>query len=88
MEAKLEVSILELYYSAKSWLCEYEKGSVCEIVAIEVGASTPFSFLSLASQGMGKRRRVRVADLTCDLRKAHARFFQVTRGSQSDILQI
>ena len=34
MEAKLEVSILELYYSAKSWLCEHEKGSACGMVAI------------------------------------------------------
>ena len=34
LEADLEVSILELYYSAKSWLCEHKKGSVCEKVAI------------------------------------------------------
>ena len=32
-EADLVVSILEFYYSAKSWLCEHEKGSVCEKVA-------------------------------------------------------
>ena len=34
MEAKLEVSILEFYYSAKSFFYEYEKGSVCGKVAI------------------------------------------------------
>ena len=34
LEANLEVSILELYYSTKSHFCEYEKGSVCGIVAL------------------------------------------------------
>ena len=33
MEANLELSILELYYSTKSFFCEYEKGSVCGKVA-------------------------------------------------------
>ena len=31
-------------------------------------------FLSLVSQGMRKRRRIRVADFACDLRKAYARY--------------
>ena len=35
LEADLEVSIMEIYYSAKSCVCEYEKGSVCRIVAID-----------------------------------------------------
>ena len=34
MEANLEVSISELYYIAKSCFREYEKGSICGIVAI------------------------------------------------------
>ena len=34
LEADLEVSILELYYTAKSCFREYEKGNVCGKVAI------------------------------------------------------
>ena len=34
LEAKLEVSVMELYYSAKYCFCEYKKGNVCRKVAI------------------------------------------------------
>ena len=34
MEADLELYELELYYSTKYCFCEYEKGSVCRIVAL------------------------------------------------------
>jgi hypothetical protein len=34
MEANLELSIMELYYSTKPLVCECEKGSVCEEFAI------------------------------------------------------
>ena len=33
MEGKMEVSVMELYYSAKYCFCEYEKGVVCGKVA-------------------------------------------------------
>jgi hypothetical protein len=35
MEADLEVSIFELYYSAKHSFRKYKKGSVCEEFAIK-----------------------------------------------------
>ena len=34
MEGEMEVSVMELYYSAKYCFCEYKKGNVCRKVAI------------------------------------------------------
>jgi hypothetical protein len=34
MEGKVEVSIMELYYSVKKCFCEYKKGRVCGNVAL------------------------------------------------------
>ena len=33
MDGEMEVSVMELYYSAKNCFCEYKKGSVCRKVA-------------------------------------------------------
>ena len=34
LEGEMEVSVMELYYSAKYCFCEYKKGNVCGNVAI------------------------------------------------------
>ena len=34
MEGKMEVSVLELYYNAKNYICECEKGRVYGNVAL------------------------------------------------------
>ena len=45
LEADLEVSILELYYSTKSFFCEYEKGGVYGMVASETMDRSGITFL-------------------------------------------
>ena len=35
MEGKMEVSVMELYYSVEKCFCEYKKGIVCGKVANE-----------------------------------------------------